>query len=218
MFATQRSWLASRVPRRPGYPGPHPEPPDEIDKLELPITLIRADKAWFRLHRADRSPLFFGRTGANRFDAPDGEFGVLYLGDSLHCCFVETYGRSDRGDHRIVTRRELIERNFSEVEFTRSLRIVDLAGAGLARLGADNRLATSDYFIAQRWSHALWSHPDLPDGLLYRSRHDPSRRCLALFDRVSEIPSARDIGSLVDGSNVVLLADILDTYDIGYLD
>ena len=175
-------------------------------------------RTWYRLHRAEHAPIYFGRTGLNRFDAPDSEFGVLYLGDSPHCCFVETYGRSDRGAHRIVTRRELSERHFSSIESDRPLRVVDLTGAGLARLVADNRLATGDYRVAQRWSATLWSHSDQPDGLLYRSRHDPSLQCLALFDRAEGTLSTEDLGSLVDTTNLALLGTILDAYGIGFLE
>ena len=182
----------------------------------MPVTLNQ--RTWYRLHRAEHAPIYFGRTGLNRFDAPDSEFGVLYLGDSPHCCFVETYGRSDRGAHRIITRRELTGRHLSYLESDRPLRAIDLTGAGLARLGADNRLATGDYRVAQRWSAALWSHPDQPDGLLYRSRHDPSLSCLALFDRAEEALSTADLGSLVNATNLPLLAEILDAYGVGFLE
>jgi hypothetical protein len=45
-------------------------------------------------------------------------------------------------------------------------------------------LATgSDYALSQLWSRVLWEHSDEPDGILYRSRHDDSALCVALFDR-----------------------------------
>ncbi len=198
------------------YPGPHPDPPADFSTTSLPIVLNQG--SWYRLHRSEHTPLYFGRTGFNRFDAPDGEFGVLYLGDSPKCCFVETYGRSDRDDHRIVTRQELTTRNLATVEFSRPLRVVDLTGSGLARIGVDNRLGTGDYRIARRWSQALWAHPDEPDGILYRSRHDPSRTCLAIFDRATDALAASNVGSLVERANLALLAAILDAYDIGYLE
>jgi RES domain len=88
----------------------------------------------------------------------------------------------------------------------------------LARIGADNRLGTGDYRIAQRWSHVLWVHPDEPDGMFYRSRHDPSRTCLAIFDRAADAVSASNVGSFVERAHLALLAEILDAYDIGYLD
>ena len=47
----------------------------------------------YRLQRADREPISFGRTGENRFDAPDGSYGVLYAGEDEYCCFIETCGQ-----------------------------------------------------------------------------------------------------------------------------
>jgi RES domain len=58
-----------------------------------------------------------------------------------------------------------------------------LTGPGLAQLGADERLCAGDYTIAQRWSTAFLHHPQKPDGLYYRSRHDPQRACAALYPR-----------------------------------
>jgi hypothetical protein len=64
----------------------------------------------------------------------------------------------------------------------RDLRLVDLAGAGLTRIGADGRLTTGSYQIAQAWSQTLYRHPDRVDGLYYCSRYDPSKFCVALYD------------------------------------
>jgi hypothetical protein len=162
--------------------------------------------------------LFFGSTGDNRFDAPSGEYGVLYLGDSPHCAFAETYGRLEQATYPIISIEELRRRRLSFVQFDRELRVVDLTGPGLAKLRADNRLCDGDYRIAQRWSRALWSHPEQPDGLRYRSRHDPSRLCLALFDRVESVVVSTDQGSLGDPSVRELLAQILDTYGFGLIE
>jgi hypothetical protein len=197
-------------------PSEHPEPPPEISALPLPI--LTDQSGWCRLHRADRHPVFFGRTGDSRFDAPAGEYGVLYLGDSPHCAFAETYGRLDQARFPIVTRQHLSKRHLAYIVFQRALRLVDLTGAGLARIRADNRLCVGDYRIAQRWSQAFWNHPEQPDGLCYRSRHDPSRLCLALFDRASNAVMATDRGSLGDSSNEGLLAEILDGYGFGLID
>jgi hypothetical protein len=208
--------LESRALPEVSAPGPHPDPPSDLSTRPLPISINQHD--WFRLHGEEHAPLHFGSSGLNRFDAPDGEFGVLYLGDSFHCCFVETYGRIDRAARMVVTRQELMKRRLSSVRFARPLRLVDLSGAGLARIGADNRLCTADYRVAQRWSRALWSHPDLPDGLLYRSRHDPSRLCAALFERAADVATGTSLGNLLDPANHVQLAEILNAYAIGYLE
>ena len=102
---------------------------------------------------------------------------------------------------------------FSQILQSRPLPLVDLAGPGLSRIGADNRLTAASYDLSQRWALALYEHPDQPDGLLYRSRHDPSRLCAAIFDRAAGALTATSLGSLADAGNATLLADLLDTYE-----
>jgi len=64
---------------------------------------------------------------------------------------------------------------------------VDLTAEGAIQIGAQNQLGTGpDYAVAQRWSLALHDHPSAPDGILYHSRYDGSRRCLAVFDRARD--------------------------------
>jgi hypothetical protein len=194
-------------------PGRHPEPPADLDRRSLPI--IATHSPWFRIHQSRYAPLFFGRTGRYRFDAPVAEFGVLYAGNDAYCAFIETFGHSL--DIRVVPMDELKRRELSRLTANRSLRLVDLTGAGLARLGADNRLCTGDYLLAQRWARAFWRHPDQPDGLLYRSRLDPARQCVAIFDRAQAIFAASSLGILADSLHRPLLASLLDTYGIGLL-
>lgn len=95
--------------------------------------------------------------------------------------------------------------------------VVDLVGAGLARIGADNRLSDGRYTTAQRWALAFHQHPNQPDGLRYRSRHDPSRIIVAMFDRVAPRLQASSLGALADPSNATILAEILDTYEFALL-
>jgi hypothetical protein len=121
-----------------------------------------------RIYAIDSEPLPYTRSGIGRFDAPNGEYGVLYAAGDAHCAFVETFGQ-DLG-YRLVAQTELAIRGLAEIHPARALRLVDLTGRGLAALGADGRLCTGDYAVAQRWSRALWQHPDHTDGLLWRSR------------------------------------------------
>ena len=202
------------MPPRAAPPGRHPDPPADLDRRPLP--LIAEPGPWLRVHRADRAALHLGRSGLSRFDAPAGEYGVLYAACDAHGAFVETFGRS--GGDRLVTTGILRDRALARIEASRSLRVVDLAGSGLARLGADARLTTGDYRIAQRWALALWRHPDQPDGLYYRCRHDPSRCAVALFDRVAPVLRALPVGRLADGELAPLLAELLATYGFGLLD
>lgn len=174
------------------------------------------DDELYRLHGTSHDPLSFGRSAHHRFDSPHRLFGVLYAGDSPACAFVESYGRLDN-KLRLVTEEELRLRCLTRLISRTSLRVVDLTAAGLRRLGADNRLCTGDYRVAQRWSAALHDHSDAPDGIRYRSRHDPSRICLALFDRAAKRLTVDRMGTLVEPRNTHVLAEIFDMYDFGLL-
>lgn len=205
--------MANTVPPEEALPGRHPEPPTDLNQRSLP--LIAAHTPWFRIYQSNYAPLFFGRTGRYRFDAPAGEFGILYAGHDEYCAFIETFGHSLNS--RVVTMDELKRRDLACLVANRPLRLVDLTGSGLSRLGADNRVCTGDYLLAQRWALALWRHDDQPDGLSYRSRLDPSRQCVALFDRAQEAVTASSLGSLADSRHRRLLASLLDMYGIGLL-
>jgi hypothetical protein len=52
----------------------------------------------------------------------------------------------------------------------------------------------------------------------YRARHDPSRVCLALYDRAADAVCASHQGSLLAPSNTALLADMLEVYNFGLID
>lgn len=198
----------------PRPPGPHPEPPADLDQRPLP--LLHTTQAWLRVHRLEYEPLFFGRTGRYRFDAPAGEYGVLYAAGDAHCAFIETLGHNL--DVRIIDLRDLRARGLTLLEVSRPLRLVDLTGPGLARLGADGRLTTGDYTVAQRWALALWRHPDRPDGLVYRSRLDPSRLGAAIYDRTADALTAVRLGGPADPTHARLLAVLLETYGFGVTD
>jgi hypothetical protein len=192
--------------------GPHPDPPADFAIHSLPITLLRSP--WFRIHRLAYAPLFFGRSGDNRFDAPAGEFGVLYVGKDERCAFIETFGHAT--GVRLVDHRELAARGLVRIVPKRPMRLVNLAGKGLARIGADARLTAGEsYDVAHRWALAIHEHPRKPDGFTYTARHDPSRICAAIFERARGALDVTSLGSLVDPRHGVLVATILDTYGFG---
>ena len=173
---------------------------------------------WYRIHRLPHDPLHFGHAVLHRFDDPDGEFGVLYAALDEHGSFIETFGLDRLGSGGVVTARALAQRGLARVVSSRPLRLVDLTGGGLARVGADARLCSGEHRVARQWSRALWAHPSQPDGLLYPARHDPSRPCLALFDRARDAVAAEALGSLAEPRHVRLLAAILDAYGFGLIE
>lgn len=104
------------------------------------------------------------------------------------------------------------QRRLAEIQPKRELTLVDLTGAGLTKLDADGRLLTGDYSLAQRWSAAFFGHPERPDGIYYRSRYDPERFCLALYERDIEL-EATQIWDFLDEDYADRLAAILEVYN-----
>jgi len=192
---------------------PHPEPPADLGACDLP--LVTTDQPWFRAHEVSRDPVFFGRSGDHRFDAPGQEFGVMYVGQDEHCAFIETFGHET--GIRVVDEETLSKRGLARIAYSRPLRLVRLFGDGLVRLGADARLATGDYRLAQRWALALHDHPDTPDGIMFISRHDDQRFCAALFDHIAAKINVEPLGAWADRTNAKILAGILETYDFGLI-
>lgn len=185
----------------------HPDP--DISNLSLP--LVELQQPWIRIHRRVREPIYFGKAGEQRFDDPDRNFGVLYASTDIRGAFVETFLRNRNDRHISLT--EIEGRQVSEILFPDSLRLVDLTADGLVRLGADARLTSGDYRVSQRWALAFYHHRDQPDGILYCSRWDLSRRCVAAFDRGRSGISWSSLGSLADLRNRTLLGHLLDLYN-----
>ena len=176
------------------YPGPLPPPPSGLSERELPVTSLPS--LWFRCDRVGRDPVHFGRTAASRFDDPREEVGVLYAGVQAETAFVEVFGGA-----LALSETEITARTVWTLVSVRPARLVDLTGEALPALGLDARISAADHAPAQAWSRALYDHPDQPDGLLYRSRRDPSRLAVALYDRE---PWSFEIAALPTGTLVQL--------------
>ena len=182
----------------------------------LPLSRVRAGTHWLRIHAQARSPLRFGpargRPAIHRFDDPSGRFRVCYFGTTLEVCFAETFLRNP--PVRILALDDLAGRSIATVEVRRDLRLVPIHGPSLARLGVTAELASgNDYATSQLWSRALWEHGNQPDGILYRSRHDDSALCIAVYDRAKDGLVMVQDQSLADNPQV--LARLLRRYGLG---
>lgn len=192
-----------------GDAGQHPMPPEDFVQRQL---LIRVHAGpWFRIHRPTHSAIYFGTGSGNRFDAPEGEFGVLYMAEDIFGAFIETIGQPT-GTHR-VAESTLRTHAVSRIHSSRPLHLIDLAASGgLVRIGADNGLCDGSHEISQTWSRALHGHPARADGILYRARHDPERLACALFDRCREIVREERLGTMDEPSLVETIGTILEHY------
>jgi hypothetical protein len=188
-----------------------PTHPELAESFRLVIRAFPPSRAWMRIHPSADAPLYFGQAPRNRFDAPAGEFGVLYVAADALGAFVETFGHET--GVRFVTSAELGKRCLAVITPAGALRLADLRGKGLARMGADAALISGlDYDLSRRWARAIHDHPRKPDGILYRARHDPARTCAAIFDRAERMLTPTTVGTLLDDVHLELLGDILDTY------
>ena len=162
-------------------------PPHDLHERELPI--VRLEGPWLRLHSARREPVFFGRTGLNRFDDPEGEYGVLYAAEDAFGAFIEVYGQ-DLGLN-LVAETDLRGRLLSEFAVEGGLRLADLTGPGAARIGATGAISTDPHELVRPWSRALYEHPTSPQGIYYRLKHDLDRKGVAIFDREGIVGAVR---------------------------
>jgi RES domain len=160
-------------------PGPHPPPPEHGFQNSLPLVVARPP--WFRSHSVAHDAIFFGRSGNSRFADPVGSYGILYIGEDAECAFIETFGQALGS--RTIQYDDLAARTLSIISASRPVTLVDITGPGLAHIGADARLFAGEHRVSQLWSRAFYDHQSQPDGILYRARHDPSRRAIALFER-----------------------------------
>ena len=188
-----------------------PLPPADLATRELPIEEVPIGATFVRIHRTTLGALHFGVSGDNRFDDPDKRYGVCYAARSLQGAFAETCLREVGA--RLVPLTRLAGRSATTLTAGSVLRLVELHGTGLARLGATAAVSSGTYDVAQPWSRALYTHPDAVDGIVYRSNHDNSELCVALFDRCQ--------AGLAEGARHELLADraalgrVLDAYKVG---
>lgn len=200
-----------------GRPGPPRLPPGDLVRRPLPLVPVAAGTTLFRIHRTGLGALHFGReadaAARQRWDAPDAGYGVCYLATAGHVAFAETLLRDLAIE--AIPEDELRRRSLAEIETARPLRLVNLANEGLRRLRATASVVHGSYDVTWAWSAALHAHPDAPDGIRYRARHDDADFAVALFDRAADAVRERGTRELLSAEVLPLLGGWLDRYDMG---
>lgn len=202
-----------------GEPGPPPLPPSDLHARRLPIHIQPGGTDLWRIHPADRGCLFFGpakgQPPRGRFDAPDGGFRVCYLAEKPFAAFAETFLREP--GTMVVQMEDLSARSLARVHVMATLRLVGMHGPGLHALGATAASCTGDYAVSRAWAAALHGHPDRPDGIRYRARHDDDGFAIALFHGAEKLVADMESAPLAHPSNQLYLADCLNRYEMGLL-
>lgn len=174
-----------------------PLPPLDIANRRPNFITLAENTVVERFFTATFDPIYFDRSRDGRLNAPDGAYGVLYVAEQLRGAFAETFLREP--GRTLLPLDHLRRKARVRLKPSRSLRLVDLRGFGLARIGATAEIAHGGlpYDAPQAWSKALHDHPLEPDGIAYTARHDDGALCYALFDRaaghVSELSREADL-------------------------
>jgi hypothetical protein len=190
--------------------GPLGPPPHDLHRRALVVTDWSAPL--YRVHRVDRDARYFGTGARNRFDDPDGEFGVLYASADLDGGFSETFAGA-----MAVSVSSMATYGWSVIELHRDLRLCDLREVGLSRIGADGRLCTGSRQDAQRWSRAIRTHPIAVDGICYPARTNLARTSIAVFDRAQEALDVKFQWSFLDPRHEQTTAALLDRYGVALI-
>ena len=151
-----------------------------------PTIVLRAGTLIVRIHHVTRTAVFFGpppgQRPGNRFDAPNGEYRVLYASHRLEGAFVETILRRPKG--RILRAEFVNERAYTTLKLNRPVQLAKVFDEGLQAFGVDaGEIGADTYALSRDLAHRI--HATGVHGLAYRSRYNNGEICYALFDRVA---------------------------------
>ena len=199
----------------PGVP-----PPTDFARAKLEIETIPLGRTFGRIYWSTYpDPLGYGKS-PSRFSDPRrrvtaNRFGILYLGDSLKVCFLETVLRDRREglvDDLPIDEVELTQRRYAEIGTMAELRLVDLRDDNTVRMGVPTDVVRAQrQNLARRWSVAFHEHPSQPDGIIYPSRLNGATN-LAIYDRSIAKLQPQRVVTLIGAPG---LAQVLDDFRVG---
>jgi hypothetical protein len=166
-------------------PEPAPHPPGNLAARQPLEIKLQPGEVLHRFFTAAYDPIYFDRGRDGRLNAPDDSYGVLYAAKAPRGAFAETFLRNP-GLTQLPT--DLLTRKaYVTLQVLQPLRLVRMAGPGLARIGATAQVVHGGkpYDIPQAWSGALHGHPGGYSGIAYNARHDDEALCYAIFDGVA---------------------------------
>jgi hypothetical protein len=207
-------------------PPSHPPPPNNFKDWQLPIIesagpFYRINSCLTTDGRECTTAINFTRTGNGRWDGRCQGYRICYTGADSFVCFIECYGRTgtlasqlrslESGESTttpeaieqlklgklLITEEELSRRFLAEINTIRPLKFVAVTTEGLSSLRADARLASGSYEMSRKWGIAFHEHPEIIDGICYRSRHDDDLFCYAIFERARENLTETNCGTLI---------------------
>ena len=169
-----------------------PIPPKYVHPL---ITTWRAGRGLYRVHPVGYEPNQFnpgqaGRPG--RFHPIRDTYGdlipTLYAADRIDGALSETVFHNVVASG-VLFRAELATRNLTRIELRRDIKIADLSGHGLRRLGLDRMQllepGAQSYADTAKWAEAIHRSDASIEGIIWVSRQfDRAKALLAYGDRL----------------------------------
>lgn len=200
-----------------------PLQPPSTDFSDLPLRIKKISVTSLkRIGRHNTGEPYFGKHAAYRFDDPSKRFGTCYCGQQLDTAIAETVLHDEvpeKGQFKI--RQEDIDARYL-VTFAAGdddngmLKLADLTGQHLKRLGGDNSLsADHPYAVSQQWGAAVHAHPAHVDGFLFVSKQLNNKRAVVVFDRAQKKFGAPSYTPLASASGLTQAKKRLGIVSIG---
>lgn len=171
---------------------PLPEAPPAAT-LDPATTIWRVGRHLYRVHDASPANAFnpgYGRGRSHPLGDRRGEpIPTLYAADAIDGALSESVFRSVNASGRRIHRADLEPLRLSRLVLDADLRLVDLTGLALRRLGLTRgQLIEAPewlYRSTARWAEALHEAESTAHGLLWVSRQCDTAKAVVLFgDRV----------------------------------
>ena len=167
---------------------PLPEPPPAAG-LDPATKTWSAGRSLFRVHDASAANGFNPGHGCGRFhpirDGRGQSIPTLYAADAIDGALSETVFRGVRGRGGRIHRADLEPLRLSRLSLEADLRLVDLTGLALRRLGLTRgqllEAAERLWRKTARWAEALHEVDSNAHGLLWVSRQCDTARAVVLF-------------------------------------
>ena len=136
----------------------------------------------------------------------------MYTSEERKGAFAETFLRNP--DETLMSMKLIQAKGYVRFETARDMALVQLYGAGLARVGATAEVShrSPPYDITQAWSKALRDAFPAISGIAYTSRHDDQAVCFALFEAAGS--ALREVDR---ETNLMQpwFSDLIDQYRLG---
>lgn len=117
----------------------------------------------------------------------DPKRGIIYAGYTLSCCLVEIFG-----DENLIT---IGQHQLATIELNRSIKLLDLRGAGCWNAGLNTTIANNDRRrLTQEWSKYFYETPEKYgniEGIIFSSAKN-GEDALVFYERAKiQITSAK---------------------------